>query len=353
MGEGQETQEVIFEPFLNPLQRGPAMTTRAVALLSGGLDSMLAIRAMQDQGIEIEAINLQTMFSCCKNTAAQAADRLNVPLTVLRQEDDYLDIIRRPRHGYGKGVNPCVDCRIYMFQRARHMMDEVGASMVISGEVVGQRPMSQKRRDLEVIARASGLDDRLLRPLSAHLLPPTRPERTGEVDRSQLFSFSGRGRKGLIALARHYQFDEIPSPSTGCALAETSFAGKVRDLLVIDARATRWDFELLKVGRHIRIDRQTKAIVGRRAEENQALADMYRQTGSRASAMLVPNGFPGPTVLVVGPPLPATLQLAGGLVMRYAKYHDEQPAIVACHVGTQTHAMQIDPHPLAATAATL
>lgn len=329
------------------------MTTRAVALLSGGLDSMLAIRILQDQGIEVEAINVQTMFSCCKNTAALAADRLGVPLTVLRQEDDYVDVIRRPRHGYGKGVNPCIDCRIYMFRRARRIMDEVGAALVVSGEVVGQRPMSQKRRDLEIIARESQLDDRLLRPLSAHLLPPTHAERTGQVDRSQLFSFRGRGRKGLISLARHYQFDEIPSPSAGCALAETSFAGKVRDLLEVDAFATRWDFELLKLGRHIRIDRQAKAIVGRRAEENRALEEMYHQTASRSSAILAPNGFPGPTVLLIGPPLPTTLELVGGIILRYAKYHGNGPAMVVCHLGAQTHAMQIDPHPEAETVTTL
>ena len=150
---------------------------RCLALLSGGLDSMLAIRLMQEQGIEVEAINFKTIFTCCQDTAAKAARDLGVRLTIIGQEDDYLDLVRKPMFGYGKGANPCIDCRIYMFERARLAMDQLGASFVVSGEVLGQRPKSQKRRDLEIIAFHSDLEDLLLRPLSAKLLPPTRPER--------------------------------------------------------------------------------------------------------------------------------------------------------------------------------
>ncbi|HIN95822.1 MAG TPA: hypothetical protein EYN03_09265, partial [Planctomycetes bacterium] len=144
--------------------------TRCVTLLSGGLDSMLAIRIMQDQGIEVEALNFKTMFTCCQDLSAQAATRLGVRLTVVSQEDDYLELIKKPRFGYGKGANPCVDCRIYMFERAHKFMEQIGADFIVSGEVVGQRPMSQKRRDLDVISHQSGLEDLLLRPLSAKLL---------------------------------------------------------------------------------------------------------------------------------------------------------------------------------------
>ena len=160
----------------------PRSTVRAIALLSGGLDSMLAVRVMLEQGIEVEAVNFQTIFTCCRETAAQAAHELGVPLTIISQRDDYLELIRKPRYGYGKGANPCVDCRIYMFELARQLADERDAELVVSGEVLGQRPMSQKRRDLGIIAHQSGLEDRLLRPLSARLLPPTRAERAGMVE---------------------------------------------------------------------------------------------------------------------------------------------------------------------------
>ena len=168
--------------------------TRCVTLLSGGLDSMLAIRIMQAQGIEVEALNFKTMFTCCQDLSAQAAHRLGVRLTVVSQEDDYLELIKNPRFGYGKGANPCVDCRIYMFERAEKFMEQIGADFIVSGEVVGQRPMSQKRRDLDVISHQAGLEDLLLRPLSAKLLLPTLPERKGLVDRERLYAFQGRSR---------------------------------------------------------------------------------------------------------------------------------------------------------------
>jgi len=205
------------------------MTRSAVALLSGGLDSMLAIRLVQAQGISVEALNFQTLFTCCRDDAAQAARELGVRLTVLNSQDDYLELVRAPRYGYGKGANPCVDCRIYMFRIARQFMDQIGASFVISGELLGQRPMSQKRMDLAVIARQAGLDDLLVRPLSALHLPPTLPERAGWLDRTQLHGFTGRGRKGLIALARQFGFRSIPHPSSGCALTDPEFSRHVHE----------------------------------------------------------------------------------------------------------------------------
>ena len=162
------------------------MSIRCVALISGGLDSSLAIRLMQEQGIEVEAVNFKTVFTCCQDTSAQAARDLGVRLTVIGQDEDYLDLVKSPRFGYGKGANPCVDCRIYMFDKAKEFMEQIGAQFIVSGEVVGQRPMSQKKKDLAVISYHSGLEDLLLRPLSAKLLPPTLPEREGWVDRSKL-----------------------------------------------------------------------------------------------------------------------------------------------------------------------
>ncbi|MCA9247123.1 MAG: hypothetical protein KDA42_08415 [Planctomycetales bacterium] len=304
------------------------MSARAVALLSGGLDSILAIRVLQQQGIETEAINFQTIFTCCKDTAARAARDLGVRLTVLSQQDDYIDVIRAPKHGYGKGANPCVDCRIYMFRMAAKYADDIGAELIVSGEVAGQRPMSQKKRDLLLIERNSGLEGRLLRPLSAKLLPPTRAELEGRVDREKLYGFSGRSRKGLIRLARQLGIEEIPSPSTGCALTEPTFAPKVRDLIRLDSASQRWDFELLRVGRHLRMRRDLKAVVGRREQENAMLEAMYAAADSRATGMLRPNGFAGATILLIGAIDDDALATAAALVLRYGRHEGSGEAEV-------------------------
>ncbi len=292
---------------------------RAVALFSGGLDSMLAVRLMQEQHFDVHALYVATPFRCCPQRAAEAAAEIGVPLTVVAAGDDYLDLVRRPAFGYGKGINPCVDCRIYMARIARQWSEELGACVVVSGEVLGQREMSQKRLALDRIARESGLEGRLLRPLSARLLAPTIAERQGLVDRAKLGSLSGRGRKESIALARRLGIRTIPTPSAGCPLVEKSFAPRVRDLIAHRPTATRWEFELLAVGRHVRVDPQTKLVVGRNAEENAQLERFLRRADAGEAALLSPEGFSGPEVLVLGPATDAALGLAGALMLRYGK----------------------------------
>lgn len=304
------------------------MTIRCVTLFSGGLDSMLAVRIMQDQGIEVEVLNFKTIFTCCQDQAGQAARELGVRLTVLAPEDDYLDLVKYPRFGYGKGANPCVDCRIYMFQRAKQYMDQSDAQFIVSGEVVGQRPMSQKRRDLDVIAFHSHLEDLLLRPLSAKLLPPTLPERNGWVDRNRLYGIRGRGRRELIALAEHYGLKDLPTPSNGCALTEQLFAKKVHDLINFEPDAKRWDFELIKLGRHFRFDSATKVIVGRNEIENEQLEYMFRLPEAGGTTMLYPANFMGPRILVIGPANTAALDFATGLMLRFAKHFDPSNALI-------------------------
>ena len=304
------------------------MPTRCLALLSGGLDSMLAIRLMQEQDIEVEAVNFKTIFSCCQDDAGQAARDLGVRLTVIDQDDDYLKLVRKPVHGYGKGANPCVDCRIYMFQRSIAVMDEVGAQFVVSGEVVGQRPMSQKRRDLDIISRMSQLEDRLLRPLSAKILPPTRPEREGYVDRRLLYGFTGRSRKGLIELANQFGFRNIPSPSTGCTLTEKQFSHKVFDLIQLDPDNTRWDFELLRIGRHFRFDRHIKIVIGRNQADNQTLRYIHGLEEARSTVLLNPENFPGSLGLIVGKPTDAAIEQAGALILKYSNRHDPDNALI-------------------------
>ncbi len=301
---------------------------RAIALFSGGLDSTLAVRILQEQGFTVDALNVRTTYACCRLPAAQAAAALGVQLTVLPVGDDYLDLIRRPLHGYGRGLNPCVDCRIYMCKMAKRLMRERNACAVVTGEVLGQRPKSQKRVALSLVERESGLARRLLRPLSARLLAPTSPECQGLVDRQRLYSFSGRSRKGLIELAGQLGVYMIPAASAGCALTSPSFSPRAADLLRFHPRAARWDFELLKIGRHVRIDARTKAVVGRNALENAALDEFFARHDAPPCSLLIPEGFRGPGVLLVGPADEQTVGLAGALMLRYTRCFDPAAARV-------------------------
>ena len=301
---------------------------RAVVLFSGGLDSMLALRILQRQGLEVHALNIRTVFSCCQTTAAQAAVELGAELTVLPVEDDYLDVIRRPRYGYGKGANPCVDCRIYMCKLAKRFMERIGACLVASGEILGQRPMSQKRQDMSVIEKRCGLQGRLLRPLSAKLLPSTMPEEEGLVDRQKLYDFSGRGRRQLIELAADLDIFETPQPSTGCALTEPLFSTRVFDLMEHDTGATRWDFELLVHGRHFRFQPRTKIVVGRNKTENASLRLFAAREDAPRPALVEPENFLGPDALVTGQVTGAALELATAMLVRYSRHVDHHHARV-------------------------
>lgn len=302
---------------------------RCVALFSGGLDSQIAVRLMQRQGIEVEAINFKTIFTCCQDLAGQTAHALGVRLTVVSTEEDYLDLLRAPRFGYGKGANPCIDCRIYMFKAAKQFMQRVDAPFIISGEVIGQRPMSQKRNDLDIISHHSGLDDLLLRPLSAKSLPPTLPEREKWVDREQLYDFVGRSRKGLIALAGELGIEHIPQPSTGCALTEPRFSQKVYDLMESEPESQSWDFELLRMGRHFRFDKRTKVIVGRDEAENESMIHAYARSPHDDIALLVPHEFAGPSLLLVGPVNEEAIEFASSLMMRYSKNYQPGRSFVS------------------------
>lgn len=316
------------------------MKRRCIVLLSGGLDSMLAIRIMQEQGIEVEALNFKTIFTCCQDHAGQAACDLGVRLTVIGQDDDYLDLVKSPRFGYGKGANPCVDCRIYMFERARRFMQQINADFIASGEVLGQRPMSQKRRDLDTISYHADLEDLLLRPLSARLLPPTLPEREGWVDRQRLYAFQGRSRKGLLELAEQLGLENTPAPSTGCVLTEPRFSQKVFDLIRAPDESQRWDFELLQLGRHFRHDAHTKIVVGRNEPENVQLKYMHERPEASSTALLLPQNFPGPQALIMGPVTAAALDFAGALTLRYSNQFDPHNALILVAQKDQTHLMR-------------
>ncbi|NLE37889.1 MAG: hypothetical protein GX621_07680 [Pirellulaceae bacterium] len=295
------------------------MKPLSIALLSGGLDSLLAVRVLQLQPVTVEALHVQTPFVRAEASAARVADELGIPLTVRHVGEDYVEVLRNPRYGFGKAANPCLDCHLHMTVMARDMMHERGACCVVSGEILGQRPMSQKRNDLDLIARRAGLEGRLLRPLSAKWLEPTIPETEGLIDRERLCDYTGRGRRRLIELAEQLGIRHIPAPSPGCALTEKTFSPRLRDLFHFNTQARLWDCELVAVGRHFRIDPTHKIVLGRSAEDNAKMVALAERDDAIEATLLQPESFVGPDAILCGPVSEAMLQLAGVLMAAYTR----------------------------------
>jgi tRNA U34 2-thiouridine synthase MnmA/TrmU len=251
---------------------------KAIGLLSGGLDSIVAARLMIEQGIEVEAVNFVTTFCTCtsKNSTClasqKAADQLGIQLKVFDVSEEILDVIKRPKYGYGSGINPCLDCRIFVFKKAKEYMLKTGADFIFTGEVLGQRPMSQRREAMNTIERDSGVKGYLLRPLCAKLFPPTIAEENKTVDREKLMSISGRSRKGQMSLAKKFNIKDYPCSSGGCLLTDKSFAMRMKDLMKHKPDFDLSDVALLKYGRHFRISPAVKLVVGRNNDENHRIA---------------------------------------------------------------------------------
>ncbi len=246
---------------------------KALALLSGGLDSVLAIKLIVSQGVEVEAVNFTSPFCLCGKGGCgvyKTAEKLSIPLKTIRVGNNYLKIIRNPKYGYGKNLNPCLDCRIFMFKQAKKYAKKIGACFIFTGEVLRQRPMSQHKNAMFLIEQESGLKNKVLRPLSAKLLPETPMEKDGLVDRSKLLAISGRSRKPQIKLAKDLKLIDYPCPSGGCLLTYREFAHKVSDLFAHKKKVTESDIALLKIGRHFRFG-SNKIIVGKNQQENQRL----------------------------------------------------------------------------------
>lgn len=246
---------------------------KALALLSGGLDSTLAAKLILNQGIDVIAVNFVSPFCLCKNgesEAAEAAKQLGVPLKVVNVGDEYLKMVRKPKHGYGRNMNPCIDCRIFIVKKAKKYAKEIGASFIFTGEVLDERPMSQHSRAMKIIEEESGLKGKILRPLSAKLLPETVIEKKGLVNREKLLDVRGRSRKPQIKLAEEFNIKDYPCPAGGCLLTYREYANKLRDLFKHKKRCSMADVSLLKVGRHFRFG-ENKIIVGRNEAENKIL----------------------------------------------------------------------------------
>jgi tRNA U34 2-thiouridine synthase MnmA/TrmU len=323
---------------------------KAVALISGGLDSLLAAKVIQEQGVHVEGINFFTGF-CVeghthairkkdkakpkRNNALWVAEQLNMKLHIIDVIDEYKSVLLNPKHGYGANMNPCLDCKVFMVSKARQWAEENGFDFIITGEVVGQRPMSQRRDTMPVISRESGADDLLMRPLCAKNLPETLPEREGWVNRDELFDFSGRTRKPQMALAEQYGFKDYATPAGGCCfLTDKNYSEKLVDLWKYRGSKEYEldDIMLLKVGRHIRPGGNYKLIVAREEGESRFL-----QGYKKSFTWLQVTSHGGPLTLVEGKIKEEELPFAASLVARFSQGRDADKVSVKCvHDGEET-----------------
>ena len=302
---------------------------KAIALLSGGLDSRLAIKLMLDQKVDIHALHFTSIFAPCSDReveiaeAEQAAGEFGVPLTVQDITEDLIALVKSAPHGRGSGVNPCIDCRIMQLRRAKRLMPEVGAGFVVTGEVRGQRPMSQRHDAMNVIEREAGLEGLLVRPLCARLLEPTIPEKRDWIDRDRLKRIAGRGRKPQMELAEELGISDYPAPAGGCRLTEPNYARRMEDLLN-HGELNIDNVRLLEVGRHFRLGENTKLVVGREHEENLRIEEPARPDNH----ILVARNFPGPTSLGRGQFTDKLLRLAARITARYGQGKGEDKVLI-------------------------
>ena len=266
---------------------------RALGLLSGGLDSMLAATVLREQGIEVAGVVFVTPFFGPER-ARESAASLGISLIEQDITEIYLPLLYNPPHGFGSRHNPCIDCHTLMLQQAGAIMEAQGFDFLYTGEVLGQRPMSQHKGSLVLVARESGYPELILRPLSAKLLTPTRPELLGWVDRERLLDISGRGRKRQMELASRYGITKYPTPAGGCLLTDPRYSVRLKELVARTDKPSRQDLELLKWGRHFRLPGGAKAVVGRTQRENEAISRLI----APGDLVLRVQGYPGPLVLV-------------------------------------------------------
>ncbi len=305
---------------------------KAISLFSGGLDSILATELVRRQGIEVIAYNLKTPFGTAKkddkSEAQLGAEQLKIPLVVQSFDKEYINMLRHPKHGYGKNINPCVDCKIFILKMAKKYAQEVDADFLFTGEVLGERPMSQQGPALKTIEREAGLEGKLLRPLSAKLLAETEAEKKGLINRNNLLSISGRGRKPQMQLAKEYDIKVYPSPAGGCLLTCEEYAKKLQDLFDNKKTISLIDVELLRVGRHFRVGKN-KIIVGRNQAENLFLSS-HKTKGDYAFEL---PDIVGPLTLLQGPKTKASIETAAKLTAAYSDAKTTEVTVKYCREG--------------------
>lgn len=305
------------------------MNKKAIVLLSGGLDSVLAAKMMLEQGVDVVAVNFSAKLCMCgckaagESPAASAAKELSIPLKTIDITDDFIEIVKNPRYGHGANANPCIDCKIYMINHAKELMEELGASFLVTGEVLGERPMSQRKDALNLIEKRAGVKGILLRPLSAKLLEPTVPENEGIVDREKLLDISGRSRKPQIGLAAKFGIVKYPQPAGGCLLTDPGFTKRVKDAI----RHGEFDAEnlaLLSVGRHFRLPGGLRFVVGRDAAENGILLSLAKAD----DAVFKLKDYQGPISVLRGRTDQGLIKLAAGMAAYHTKLRGENEIAV-------------------------
>lgn len=310
--------------------------TKALALVSGGLDSILAAKVIQMQGIEVIGICFASAFFGSRNAEKMAA-QINMPLIVVDFTEDHLEMTKNPRHGYGKNMNPCIDCHAMMLKYAGRMLSELQGDFLITGEVLDQRPMSQNKKSLGIVQRESGFEEKILRPLCALNLPPTQMEIDGLVDRTRLLGISGKSRKPQMELASRLGIKEYPSPAGGCMLTEPQFSSRLRDLYKHGKESVEpLDVELLKLGRHLRVSPDAKVVCTRNENEYDLLMKLIKDeyivfdtadcTGS--TVVLVPSKGSEPSF--------EDIEFAGSVAARYSKEKEKESVRIKFKKKTDT-----------------
>lgn len=313
---------------------------KGIGLLSGGLDSILAIKVIQEQGIYVIAVSFVTPFFDSKN-AEKAGKMIGVELRILDISDVHLEIVRSPKYGYGKGMNPCVDCHALMFREAGKLMEKENADFLFSGEVLGERPMSQNFKSLMRVSEESGYKDFIIRPLSAKLLPETLPEKLGKVDRNRLLSISGRSRKPQMELAKKYGITEYAQPAGGCLLTDPIYSRRLKEMMEKQPDFDKRDAELLSIGRHFRLDSGEKIIVGRDQSDNERLL----ATKNDQDVVLDVPDYPSPIAIIPNGGSKETIEVAGSIIALYSDAPKENKIKVIYYHKGKSDVMLVKPFP--------
>ena len=317
---------------------------KIVALLSGGLDSTLAIKTMQKQGFEVSAVAIKTPFcdfDCgrgCGFEIREKADNLGVNLKTVYLGDEYIEMLKHPKHGFGSGMNPCIDCRAMMFEAGKKHMEEIGAEFIISGEVLGQRPMSQFAPALKKIEKLSNLEGKIVRPLSAALLPATDPEKNGLIKRKDLGMIRGRSRKEQLKMAKEFGIEDPPNAGGGCLLTDPAFSLRAIDLFKHIETPTTNDIDLLKIGRHFRLDQNTKLIVGRNKDENEIMHALALSN----DILLEAKEHVGPTTLLRGNGIEKHIEFSAKITLRYSDAPKNETGVVTVHKNEGVTEISVD-----------
>lgn len=318
----------------------------AIALFSGGLDSILAILMILQQNIEVTAINFMTHFGCdpgdrssCGSNPFPVAEKFGFNVKLIHLGQKFVDLVLNPPHGRGKHMNMCIDCRILMLKEAKELMEKLNADFIVTGEVMGQRPMSQVKDKLFLVQNKAGLKGKLLRPLSAKLLPPTQPEIDGLVDRELLEGISGRSRKRQIVLAKNFNLEDYPNPASGCLLTDCGYSNRLSDLIQYNKHINFDDLNLLRSGRHFRLNPDVKIVVGRDEQDNNAILACKQSHHYELEVTDVGS----PVTLIIGNPTENDFQLAGAITARYTSARNKTNVNVKIYSSEKSELISVKP----------